>query len=34
MVIGLVLGLGLLITLPLAVIAAAAAHLAIVVSGE
>jgi hypothetical protein len=34
MVIGLVLGFGLLLTLPIAVIAAAAAHLAIVVSGE
>jgi hypothetical protein len=34
MVIGLVLGFGLIITLPVAVIAAAAAHWAIVVSGE
>jgi hypothetical protein len=34
MVIGLVLGFGLILTLPVAVIAAAAAHLAIVVSGE
>jgi hypothetical protein len=34
LVIGLVLGLGLILTLPIAVIAAAAAHWAIVVSGE
>ena len=34
MVIGLVLGLGLILTLPVAIIAAAAAHWAIVVSGE